>query len=1156
MKEYAIVTGRFRHLAWLLAVLGAVAAMPPRGARGADAPEEILREARALQRQEKISRAAERYRAFLKGHGSHSHALDARYGLAQCLDALGLVDEVPQHLQAIISSKNTRFRHRQDAYYMLGKHHASLKQYAEAVKVFEKMLAEGAALHEDEVLNLCGSTYAILKKYEDAAAKFNILKRRRTSRYAEQAAYKLCVMWLRAEDLDFAVDSVQYLAREFPRNTQARAMMFQVANLFRKKGHFTKAIATCEQLKEMFPRSREALAVGYIVGLCLRDRKQYDKAVTALKSVASRIENRKSGLAGEAVFAAAGILYGKLSKPAEAMVLYKQAAGLAKSIDQPRQGQIVEHCYFRLAEHHFAKKQWAAALEYYLFLRKLGTKINILPRILACQAALDENPMDHITTEEDVAYIKKKIEQNPGTAAAAEAEVFLLDRELKAARVANPAALAAKYQALLKKYPKAVLAQTHLASYIYLQAGSCYVLGQKKEDGPKAIALFEQALAVDDATPYRVQILEGIAQVADLVGDKKRAFATYQKLYRLSAARAKANAADTQARTQTLEYLRGMLTRVDTADSVNEAIATAQKIMGEKGQFSEVARHAMFTVGELHTMRKDFSAAAATFTKFVKVYGPPQDARGDVVGAPWKPAKGDEKVEQLYEAAIRVAHAWYLQGHSRNMLKAYNWVVHNFPHSHKHAAEARYWVLIDMLKGKAGKEPAARRKVADELWTQLVNPTFNFGSRDFAGQYRPWVHDEATERYVRAAILKSGQLYSELREHKRAAGIFGAYLSLYSSPRPSSSRRRKASPRPVRPDSEAAGMLRIARYAQGREYLAFGDVPGMIGCYSVYLNSARDDRFRGSALHLLAYHAAKMGDPAAVDAYATLLDEYGSNDKDADGKIIPVPSSQWIRRDKSARRWDGVRIAPPKGLDLAKVRFALALYYWNRKDWGRCAVVLTPFSEDPRLFDSTVRAKSLYMAGRSYFSVGNYPRSAKALAGLIHDHAKFEALEEVYVYAARANLAMKNWGEVDRLQTAFNTRWRRSPHRPHMDLAAGVAALKGGNTGVGVKSLRSIATSDTYQDVSGTAHGHLGEHFAGLTPPDHKQALAHFTESLRLYPQASHCLAAAKCCIGLARWKQARDLLVRTTREFPGADRKLLYEAKRLLPAVMKKLAN
>jgi len=1118
------------------------------------APEEILREARKLQRQEKISRAAEMYRAFLKGYASHSQALDARYGLAQCLDALGLVDEVPEHLEAIVTSKNTRFRHRQDAYYMLGKHHASLKQYARAVTVFEKMLSEGAGLHEDEVLNLCGSYYAILKKYEDAAAKLNILKRRRTSRYAEQAAYKLCVMWLRAEDLDFAVDAVQYLAREFPRNVQARAMMFQVANLFRRKGHFAKAIAACEQLKTMFPRSREALAVGYIVGLCLRDRKQYDKAVLALKSVASRIENRKSGLAGEAVFEAAGILYGRLGKPDEAMPLYKQAASLAKTIDPPRQQQIIEHCYFRLAEHHYAKKQWAAALEYYLFLRKLGTKINILPRILACQAALDENPMDHITTEEDVAYIKKKIEKNPGTSTAAEAEVFLLDRELKAGRLANPGALAARYEALVTTYPAPVLAQTHLASYIYLQAGTCYLLGAKAEHAPKAIALFAKALAVDKASPYTVQILEGIAQMADLAGDKRRAYATYEKLYRLSAARARAKPADTKARTRTLDYLRSMLTRVDTPDSVAQAIDAAQKIMGEKGQFSEVARHAMFYVGELHYLRKDFSAAAATFTKFIKVYGPRQDAQGDVVGAPWKPEKVDETVEQVYEAAIRVAHAWYLQGHSQNMLKAYRWVVHNFPHSHKHAAEARYWVLIDMLKGKAGKAPEAKRKVAEGLWTQLVHPKFTFGSRDFAGQYHPWVHDEATERYVRAAILKSGELYSALREHKRAANIFGAYLALYASPRSSSRRRRTARPRP--PDSQAAEMLRIARYAQGREYLAVGDVPGMISCYGVYLNGSRDDRFRGSALHLLAHHAAKMGDPVAIDAYATLLDEYGTNDTDADGNVIPVPRSQWVRRDRATRRWDGVRQPAPKGLDLSKVRFALALYYWNKKDWGRCAVVLTPFSEDPRLFDSAVRAKSLYMAGRSYFAVDNHPRCAKALGRLIHDHPKFEALEEVHVYAARANLAMKKWAEVENLHTGFLKRWRRSPHRPHMDLAAAVAALRGGNTAVGVKRLRSIATSDTYQDVKGAAHGHLGEHVAALSPPDHKQALAHFTEALRVYPQARHGLAAAKCCIALKQWTQARDLLVRTTREFPGADKKLLYEAKRLLPEVMKKLAN
>ena len=1140
---------RLRHLALYLVATGALTALTPAPACAADGPEDILRQAQTLQRQEKISRAAELYTKFLKDHAGHSQALDAHYGLAQCLDALGLVDEVPKRLQAIIDSKNKRYRHRQDAFYMLGKHYASLKTYDKAVVVFEKMLSEGAGLHEDEVLNLCASYYAILKKYEDAAAKFNILKRRKNSRYAEQAAYKLCVLWLRVEDLDLAVDAVEDLASRFPRNKQARTMMFQVANLFRKKRQFSKAIGACEQLKTLFPRSREALAVGYIVGLCHRDRKQYDKAVAALDTVAARIENRKSGLGAEALFESAQILYTNLNKPDEAMKLYVRTASLARSISGERQGQILEQCYFHLAEYNYRKKKWAAALEYYLFLRKLGTKINILPRILACQAALDKNPMELITTEEDIAYVKKKIEQNPGSLAAAEAEVFLLDRELKKNSKATADALAGKYQAILKKYSKGVLAQTHLASYIYLQAGSCYTAGKNKEDAPKAIALFENALAAGDDSPYKIPILEGIAHVADLSGDRAKAFATYQKLFKLSGARAKADAKDTEARTQTLEYLKSMLTRVDTTDSVKQAIATAQRIMNEKGQFSEIARHAMFYVGELQHMRKDYSASAATFKKFVKAYGPKQDTQGEVADAPWKPAKTDEQVEQVYQAAIHVAHSWYLQGHTKNMIEAYQWIVRNFPNSHKHAAEARYWVLIDTLKGKAGKEPETREKAAEGLWTQLVHPAFNFGSRDFAGKYHPWVRDEATQRYVKAAILKAGELYSERRRHERAADIFGAYLALYS---PSSSSRKGRS-------NEDDEMFRIARYAQGREYVALGDIPAMISCYGAYIDSARDDRFRGSALHLLAHHAARMGDPSAVDAYATLLDEYGPNDKDAEGKIIPLPKEQWIRQSKGSRsrpHWDGVRIEPPKGLDLSKVRFALALYYWNKKDWGHCARVLAPFSEDPRLFDSKVRDKALYMAGRSYFNIADFARSSKALAGLIRDHGNFGALEEAYVFAARGALAGKDWTEVTRLYDAFNKKWKRSPNRPHMDLCSAVAALNQGNSRLGVERLQSIASSDTYQDVKGSAEAYLAGHFMARRPPDYKTALKHYTASLTLYPRQNHCLAAAKCCIALKRWKEARDLLVRTTREFPGGDRKVLHDARRMLSDVMKELAN
>ncbi len=83
--------------------------------RAAETPEAILKQAQQLEDESKTARAADLYRAFLKSHPEHTQVPEARYRLAKCLDALGLVDEALLQLDAVAKSADKRFRHRADA---------------------------------------------------------------------------------------------------------------------------------------------------------------------------------------------------------------------------------------------------------------------------------------------------------------------------------------------------------------------------------------------------------------------------------------------------------------------------------------------------------------------------------------------------------------------------------------------------------------------------------------------------------------------------------------------------------------------------------------------------------------------------------------------------------------------------------------------------------------------------------------------------------------------------------------------------------------------------------------------------------------------------------------------------------------------------------
>jgi len=1153
------MTMKTAQMAAALLVTAALAAT----ARPADSPERLLQQADQLEREGKTTRAAEVYRDFLRNYSGHSLAVEAHYRLAKSLDALGYVDEVVTELEAVINSPNTKYRNRPDAFYMLGKLYAGLKQYDKALPVFEKLLAEGAGLYEEEVLSLCGGYYAIAGKYDEAAAKFNLLKRRKNTPLAESAAYRLAVLWLRAEKLDLAVEAVEDLATQFPQNAEARGLMLQLADLFRKKQQYARAIAACEQVRKRYPSSAEAKAIGYVIGQCYKDRKEYKNAVTAFDDVAKYLENRDSGLAAEAMLESAEIFLHYIEDPKRAMERYEEAASLAKNSKAERKVQILELAYFRLGEYYFSQKKWSIALEYYALMRKLDTKINILPRILKCQAELEMDLGASLQSDADLDYVRKKIQENVGKFAAAEGEVFLIDLKLNKAieRRWDTAKYAPEYEAVLGKYPKQVLAEQHLESYIYQQIGSCYSHAATKEDLAKAMSAYEKALAVDPETIYKVELLESIARVADVLGNRQKAFETYQKLFELSSGKPQPGTSEQKAEERMSEYLRAMLTRAERTESVDQAIAIAQDVIARKGAVSPAGRNAMFYIAELLYLKKDFSRAAAAYKAFIKAHGPEQTADGDVVHAPWEPKTIDERVEQVYEAAVRVAHCWYMQSHQQNMVKAYQWLVRNVPYGNKYVAEAQYWLAMELMKGKKAEDPDNKRKAAEALWKNVVNSSFEFDGKGFREAFRPWVREPAAEKYVKAAILKSGQYFSELGDAERAAGVFRTYLSLYPLPqeflRSGRMPRREGRPgragRPGETEPIDEGYC-IARYALGREYIKLGEIHKLIECYRPYLDVLRDDKFRISALQLLAHHASKIEESgAAVDAYAVLLDEYGTNELDKSNRPIPVPM-----RDRLVQRrtnWDGIRKDPPPGLDLGEVRFALGYYHWKREDWPRCVKSLTEFLDNPQVFTNRSRPKALYMLAQSYYKGRDYSRGLEAILRLVRDHPTFEAAEEAYVQGARGAAELGQWRVLDQLYGRFLKDHARSPNRPHMDLYAALSVLRQGDADKGATLLRNIARSDTYQDVRADAEFYLAEQLMGLKPPKYREALERLNGSLSVYPRERACLAAARCAMALERWGDAEAFLERTVRGFPEGDRRVIDEAGRLLPEVRKKLA-
>lgn len=1117
-------------------------------------PEGLFSEAQKLEQENKISRAVDRYQHFLKEYPNHSQTVDVRYRLAKGLDSIGRIDEAIEQLEKVVEPANARYRNRQEALYALGKLLGSGEQFERAVAVLDRLLAEGAGLYEDEVLNMCGGYYGALKKFNEAAAKFNVLKRRTNSKFAEEAAQKLVMIWIKAGNMELAIEAVSDLASRFPQNQMARTFMLQIADSFRQQKRYDQALALCEQLKTAFPKSFEGQAAGIVRGLVYRDRKEFDKATQALEEAARQPDVVKSGTGAEAIMTAAGIYYSDLTNTEKAMERFEEAANIAREYGGENAPRILEECYFRLAENAFAAKKWAVALEFYSLLRKTGTKANILPRILKCQAELGMNMDASLRNEQEVEYLKKKIADNPGTFAAAEGETFLADREMTRLNQGQAAVeaytkLAATYQDILKRYPASVLAEQHLHSYLWVQLGRCQArafdaerkAGMGVESWKTVADTFEKALSVDPDTPYRQEVLEYIARVADAAGQTEKSFKVYQELYELTGKKFESSKGDKKVESEMVDYLKGMLTRAEKKDSIEDALALTKRIIEKEGQASPLSRNALLYMGELYYLRKDFSESAKTFREFIRIYGPKQNSAGDVEGGPWKPAAVDEVVQQVYEAAVRVAHSWYLQGHGQNMIKAYDWMVRNFPYQNRWNAEARYWLAMEWTKGEAGKTKENKQKLAAAMWQDVVHPSLDFGAKDYNKGFHFWLHDKDANAYVRCAIMKAGETWNELAEYEKAAAAFEYYLDLFPPPR--------EDPRnPQPPDDKYP----VARYALGMAYIKLQETPKLFQRWKPYLGGLRDDRFRSNALLQLGYHAAKVQEyEMAADAYGTVLDEYGTNPLDDKGKPIPIPHAQWVR--KNGYGWNGIRIPPPESMDLGDVRFSLGYLYWKQQDWAACAKALTPFVTDAGLASSKVMPKALFMTGQSYYKVFDYKRGSDFLLKLIRSKAKFDAIEEAYAKAAMGCCEAGMWKEVHEVKADLLAKFPQSSHRPHVDLYAAVATLHTGKVEDGVSQLKQILESDTFEDVKAAAAYYLGMQALAASKGS-KDALRLFKQSVDLYPTGRACLEAGKGCVNAQAWEEAETYLGRAIRDFPSEPPQIRVEAERLRISVLEKL--
>ena len=440
-------------------------------------------------------------------------------------------------------------------------------------------------------------------------------------------------------------------------------------------------------------------------------------------------------------------------------------------------------------------------------------------------------------------------------------------------------------------------------------------------------------------------------------------------------------------------------------------------------------------------------------------------------------------------------------------------------------------VVGDLVLDKL--QPAQKEDTGRKLWTQVVNPSLDFGSKAFQGGFYGWVQHPAAEPYVRVALMKAAQLTADGGNHRNAAQMFQQYLKLYDP------KNTKVLDRAGNPRWTADEMYCMASYAVGREFVLANDAESMVKAFHDYLDGMRESRFRATALQLMGHYGTQAGMYAdAADAYAALLDEYGALDGTNDIRQVYTEPKDRLRKKSS---WNGFRLPTPEKWDVGQIRFGLGYLYWKKGEWDNCVSALEPFLTDAALRKSPSRAEALYMSGRSRIKKNLVTAAQKTLDQLIADYPDFKGMEDVYKDMGRMCADLSNWDLLERYYQAYVAKFPTGARRAYMDLYAAMAQIGKGRVQEGEQALLDLARSETYEDVKAEAYYRLA-----LRKKDKAEALSLLRKSIEAFAQAPALMEGARCALEVKNEATAREFLDRLLKEFPDSDRAMIAEAQEL----------
>ena len=256
------------------------------GSAGTKMSESLFWAAESYFQLEQYDRAESLFTRYLKDYPSAEHIDAAHYALGWTYFRKGsYTSAIPEFERFLNAYKNETgtVPYRSDAQLRLADSYFALKTYAEAVRVYSKMAADG----DDYALYQIGHAYSNSGDAFEAISTFRqLIEEYPSSEWREETQYSLGYLYFLNQEYEQAIKEYQTLISSFPRHPLAAKAQYGIGDAYFNNGKINEAVAAYQTVLTQYPSSPFVSDAAAGIQFALMAAGQDDRANTIVDSLA------------------------------------------------------------------------------------------------------------------------------------------------------------------------------------------------------------------------------------------------------------------------------------------------------------------------------------------------------------------------------------------------------------------------------------------------------------------------------------------------------------------------------------------------------------------------------------------------------------------------------------------------------------------------------------------------------------------------------------------------------------------------------------------------------------------------------------------------------------------------------------------------------